>query len=174
AFRSTRLYEEHDDLLPDGHWVWADSAYPLEPWCIAPFKKPRNGRLTKDQKTFNYHLSKICVRVEHTFAALKGRFQSLQELRFRIQKENDLEFCVQWIKCCIILHNMIIHFKTHHCKQDGTYESTLKWARQEGQDFIPQDVEGPDGNDVVCDRSYEGTPGQITCAKLMDQLLTAL
>ncbi|KAG2751392.1 hypothetical protein P692DRAFT_201838976 [Suillus brevipes Sb2] len=44
AFRSTRLYEEHDDLLPDGHWVWADSTYPLEPWCIAPFKKPHNGR----------------------------------------------------------------------------------------------------------------------------------
>ncbi|KAG2076609.1 hypothetical protein BDR04DRAFT_1132814 [Suillus decipiens] len=43
AFRSTCLYEEHADLLPDGHWVWADSAYPLEPWCIAPFKKPHNG-----------------------------------------------------------------------------------------------------------------------------------
>ncbi|KAG2045703.1 hypothetical protein BDR06DRAFT_985741 [Suillus hirtellus] len=23
-----------------------NSAYPLEPWCIPPFKKPRNGRLT--------------------------------------------------------------------------------------------------------------------------------
>ncbi|KIK33477.1 hypothetical protein CY34DRAFT_99522 [Suillus luteus UH-Slu-Lm8-n1] len=43
AFKSTRLYEEHANLLPDGHWVWADSAYPLEPWCIPPFKKPHNG-----------------------------------------------------------------------------------------------------------------------------------
>ncbi|KAG2061987.1 hypothetical protein BDR06DRAFT_853016, partial [Suillus hirtellus] len=98
AFRSTRLYEEHADLLPDGHWVWADSAYPLEPWCIVPYKKPRNGRLTKDQKTFNYHLS-------------KGQFQSLRELRFHIQAEKDLDFAVQWIKCCIILHNMIIRFE---------------------------------------------------------------
>ncbi|KAG2074561.1 hypothetical protein BDR04DRAFT_1173058 [Suillus decipiens] len=63
----------HADLLPDGHWVWADSAYPLEPWCIAPFKKPHNGWLTKNQKIFNY-LSKICVHVEHTFAVLKGWF----------------------------------------------------------------------------------------------------
>jgi hypothetical protein len=61
AFRFTRLYEVHDNLMPDGHWVWADSAYPLEPWCIPPFKKPPNGRLTRDQKTFNYHLSKVCL-----------------------------------------------------------------------------------------------------------------
>ncbi|KAG2064094.1 hypothetical protein BDR04DRAFT_1182220 [Suillus decipiens] len=67
----------HADLLPDGHWVWADSEYSLEPWCIAPFKKPCNGWFTKNQKTFNYHLSKICVHVEHTFAVLKGQFQSL-------------------------------------------------------------------------------------------------
>ncbi|KAG2053459.1 hypothetical protein BDR06DRAFT_885881 [Suillus hirtellus] len=59
AFQSTHLYEEHADLLPDGHWVWVDSAYPLEPWCIAPFKKPHNRQLTKNQKTFNYHLSKV-------------------------------------------------------------------------------------------------------------------
>ncbi|KAG2071048.1 hypothetical protein BDR04DRAFT_987794, partial [Suillus decipiens] len=55
----TCLYEEYDDLLPDGHCIWADSTYPLEPWCITPFKKPCNGWLRKDQKTFNYYLSKV-------------------------------------------------------------------------------------------------------------------
>lgn len=59
AFKSTRVYQEHDTLLPDDHWIWADSAYPLEKWCIPPFKKPRNGRLTRDQKTFNIHLSRV-------------------------------------------------------------------------------------------------------------------
>lgn len=39
---------------------------------------------------------------------------------------------------------MIIRFETQRRKQDGTYASTLKWARKEGQDFIPQDIEGPD------------------------------
>ncbi|KAG2336836.1 hypothetical protein BDR05DRAFT_978687 [Suillus weaverae] len=77
AFQSTRLYKKHADLLPDGPWVWADSAYPLEPWCMTPFKKPCNGWLTKDQKSFNYHLFEIHVHVKHTFAVLKGRFQSL-------------------------------------------------------------------------------------------------
>ncbi|KAG2745641.1 hypothetical protein P692DRAFT_20741219 [Suillus brevipes Sb2] len=41
AFRSTRIYQEHDTLLPPDHWVWADSAYPLSTCCVTPFKKPR-------------------------------------------------------------------------------------------------------------------------------------
>jgi hypothetical protein len=31
----------------------------IQGYCIVPFKKPHNGQLTKDQKTFNYHLSKV-------------------------------------------------------------------------------------------------------------------
>lgn len=26
-------------LLQDDEWVWADSAYPLQTWCQAPYKK---------------------------------------------------------------------------------------------------------------------------------------
>ncbi|KAG2061006.1 hypothetical protein BDR06DRAFT_871475, partial [Suillus hirtellus] len=63
---------EYDTLLPEDHWIWADSAYLLEKWCIAPFKKPHNGRLTRDQKSFNINLSWVHVHVEHAFAALKG------------------------------------------------------------------------------------------------------
>ncbi|KAG2055851.1 hypothetical protein BDR06DRAFT_1044727 [Suillus hirtellus] len=102
---------KHANLLPDDHWVWADSAYPLEPWCIPPFKKPLNRQLTKDQKTFNYHLSKI---------------HSLRELCINIQTEKDLQVAVHWIKCCLILHNMIICFETHHCKQDKNYDQSLE------------------------------------------------
>ncbi|KAG2063257.1 hypothetical protein BDR04DRAFT_1131128 [Suillus decipiens] len=78
AFRSTHLYEEHADLLPDGHWIWAD------------------------------------------------------KLRFRIRDEKNLEFAVQWIKCCIILHNMIIRFEIECRKKDWTYKSSLKWTCKEG------------------------------------------
>lgn len=61
AFRSTHIYHHHATLLGDNHWIWADSAYPLEPWCIPPFKKPVNGALTSDQKAFNTALSRVCV-----------------------------------------------------------------------------------------------------------------
>jgi hypothetical protein len=61
AFRSTCIYQEHDTLLPADHWIWADSAYPLSTWCITPFKKPCNGCLTANQRTFNFHLSSVCT-----------------------------------------------------------------------------------------------------------------
>ncbi|KIK72563.1 hypothetical protein PAXRUDRAFT_180436 [Paxillus rubicundulus Ve08.2h10] len=43
AFQYTWTSREHVELLGDWHWVWADSAYPSEPWCVVPFKKPRGG-----------------------------------------------------------------------------------------------------------------------------------
>lgn len=113
---------------------------------------------------------KIRVRVEHTFAVLKGRFQSLRELRINIQTEKDLQIAVHWIKCCLILHNMIIRFETRRRKQDKDYDESLEWARKEGEGFIRQETEGPEGNEIVGDRSYEGTPGQATRARLMDEL----
>lgn len=66
AFASTRYYEEHDTLLEPGEWIWADSAYPVTPWCVPPFKKPSGGQLDQEQRRFNYRLSSIRVRAEHT------------------------------------------------------------------------------------------------------------
>ncbi|KAG2342375.1 hypothetical protein BDR05DRAFT_863774, partial [Suillus weaverae] len=70
-----------------------------------------NGALTSNQKSFNTTLSRVRVRVEHTFAALKGRFQSLRELRHPMQNEDDLQYISYWVICCVILHNMIIRFE---------------------------------------------------------------
>ncbi|KIK74613.1 hypothetical protein PAXRUDRAFT_94559, partial [Paxillus rubicundulus Ve08.2h10] len=53
----------------------------------------------------------IHVWVEHTFAALKGCFQSLQELRHPIQDEEELQYVIHWVNCCLILHNMVIQFE---------------------------------------------------------------
>lgn len=36
--------------------------------------------------------------------------------------------------------------------------------------MVVEEFEAPDGNQVVGDRLYEGTPGQACCAKLMDLL----
>jgi len=59
AFQATCVFQQHEALLGDDHWIWADSAYPLETWCIPPFKKPPNGALTSEQKDFNTTLSKV-------------------------------------------------------------------------------------------------------------------
>ena len=59
AFRSTQTFKEHELIFGPGEWMWVDSAYPSERWSVSPFKKPARGELVPDQKTFNYHLSKV-------------------------------------------------------------------------------------------------------------------
>ncbi|KIK81384.1 hypothetical protein PAXRUDRAFT_156225, partial [Paxillus rubicundulus Ve08.2h10] len=47
AFQHTRTSRKHAEVLDN--WIWADSAYPSEPLCVVPFKKPHGGWLTHDQ-----------------------------------------------------------------------------------------------------------------------------
>ncbi|KIJ61040.1 hypothetical protein HYDPIDRAFT_97407, partial [Hydnomerulius pinastri MD-312] len=83
-------------------WTWADSAYPMETWCVVPFKKPKGRPFTWDQN--------ICVHIEHAFVALKGWFQSLCELQMKMKK--GIQVSLYWIMCCLILHNMIMHLRS--------------------------------------------------------------
>ena len=58
AFQGARLARQ-PDLIPKGHWMWADSAYPMKPWCVVPFEGQRSAPLSSPQKVFNTHLSKV-------------------------------------------------------------------------------------------------------------------
>lgn len=102
----------------------------------------------------------VRVRVEHTFAALKGRFQSLRELRHPVTAEKDLHYSSYWILCCFILHNMIIRFEGRH---EG--EDTFEWARREGARFVAAVGDGTGEN------AADGTPGQQRRLELVDFLL---
>ena len=66
AFRSTQTFKNHDKIFGPGEWMWADSAYPPETWSVAPFKKPINGQLTADQRTYNYWVSKVSCTLRTT------------------------------------------------------------------------------------------------------------
>ena len=97
------------------------------------------------------------MRVEHAFAALKGRFQSLQELRLRMRTQQDLHIAVYWITCCLILHNMIVRFEA---KQLG--EGSMGWAIRE--------AEWEDENDDVGGELEGEMPGQRFRGLLMERL----
>ncbi|KAG2335707.1 hypothetical protein BDR05DRAFT_1006542 [Suillus weaverae] len=124
----------------------------------------------RDQKTFNYHLSKVRVRSEHFFGSIKGRFQSLRELRFPIQGKKELDYSNMWIRCCLILHNSIIEI-----------EESLGIAST-GDDFYKEltgqrmnlDVEEEEGEEGQGDQTYIGTAGQEFHNALMARLLLIL
>ena len=148
AFRSTRTFKDHNRIFGPSEWLWADSAYPSETWSVSPFKKPNKCELSPDQKTFNYHLSKVClfpcsvislmylfkirIRVEHAIRLLKGRFQSLFELRIQIYTHEKHLWAIMWIRCCIILHNLILKIEAENDHREWREELYNIWDQNEG------------------------------------------
>ncbi|KDR70601.1 hypothetical protein GALMADRAFT_47600, partial [Galerina marginata CBS 339.88] len=102
---------EHERIFHEGEWMWADSAYLCESWCVCPFKKPIGRDLTADQRSYNYHVLKVRIRSEHCIGLLKGTFQSLKEIRLQVGDNKKHLELILWIRCCIILHNLIIRIE---------------------------------------------------------------
>ncbi len=71
--------------LPEGAHAYVDSGYQGyqndHPNLEIPYKKPKGGKLTKDEKHYNQALSRFRVRVEHAIARMK-KFRILAD-RFR-------------------------------------------------------------------------------------------
>ena len=42
---------------------------------------------------------------------LKGRFQALRELRIQITSPKHHKWAIAFVRCCIILHNLILRFE---------------------------------------------------------------
>src|SRR6267154_4496198 len=49
AFQDSHTVLKKQRLIGPGEWIWADSAYPIEAWCITPFKKPAANAVTSGQ-----------------------------------------------------------------------------------------------------------------------------
>ena len=79
--------------------ILGDPAYPLLPWVMKAFAD--NGRLTRQQKTFNYRLCRTRVVVEHTYGRLKGRWRCLLK-----QLDIDVSNVPDLVAACCTLHNI--------------------------------------------------------------------
>ncbi|KAF8580704.1 hypothetical protein K439DRAFT_1356366, partial [Ramaria rubella] len=69
AWKQTRIPLEHETLLGRDEWVWADTAYPLQTWCQAPYKKYKD---IPENTKYNYYVSRVRVRSKHCVGFLKG------------------------------------------------------------------------------------------------------
>ena len=86
--------------------MWADSAYVLTPHVIPVHKRPEAD--IADNRAFDAAVSHIRIRSEHCMGALKGRWQSLHGLRIMINRKRDHVLACDWIRMCIMLHNIVI------------------------------------------------------------------
>lgn len=102
-----KLADQNKVDVPDGSCLMQDSGFPSFelPNCemLQPFKKPRGGKLTPYQKSFNRIVSTSRVYVEHAIGSTK-RFRSVHDVcRMKIEGiEDDL------MRICAGLHNLIV------------------------------------------------------------------
>lgn len=79
--------------------ILGDPAYPLQTWLMKPFSD--QGRLTREERSFNYHLSHARVVVECAFGRLKGRWRCLLK-----RNDTNLHFVPTLVTACCVLHNL--------------------------------------------------------------------
>ncbi|KZT32104.1 hypothetical protein SISSUDRAFT_994391 [Sistotremastrum suecicum HHB10207 ss-3] len=137
---------KYPDWFFDGNrdeFMWGDSAYAVSPRVIPIHKKPAS--LRADVAAFDTAVSHIRIRSEHCMGALKGRFQSLRGLRVHINRKRDHVYACNWIRMCIILHNLII---------DNEGEEWAQWYIEQ----IPRDERV--GGDTGSGDLYEQNVGR--------------
>lgn len=71
-----RVLESVDTMFPNSTYLLGDSAYPLSPWLMTPYKD--TGHLSARQRNYNFLHSSTRMVIERAFALLKGRFRRLK------------------------------------------------------------------------------------------------
>jgi len=90
-----------ENIFPNETCIIGDSAYPLLPWLVPPFRD--NGHLTAQQSEFNFLHSSTRIAIERAFGYLKGRFRRLKFLELL-----DIQFIPKLITAACIIHNIAI------------------------------------------------------------------
>lgn len=108
------------------------------------------------------------VQTEHFYGSLKGRFQSLLNLWFQIQTQAKLDYVITWVRCCLILHNLIIEIE-----EELGVRSSISEFKQEirGRDPRRDDEEESSEEEPEIDDGLAHSTGQAFRQQLMNVLL---
>ncbi|KAF8573639.1 hypothetical protein K439DRAFT_1649956 [Ramaria rubella] len=171
AWKATWVPWEHNTLLGPDEWVWADTAYPLQTWCQAPYKRHRGtNRPNKDipeNGRYNYYVSRVRVRSEHCVGFLKGQWSSLRGLQLHIDNPTHIQFTVIWVTTCIVLHNSAL---LHEAKESAGVDVELNEFFREGLELLEDEQRDREARDGMVDEE-EATVVQLIQGRLRHENL---
>jgi hypothetical protein len=109
VYRQTKLFKNPAAYFSPGQFIVADSALPNSATVVSAFKSPTGYALGEEEQKFNTHLGRLRVLSEHTIGILKGRFPWLKSIPMVLtDKPSSLRKVLQYIDCCIIVHNLLV------------------------------------------------------------------
>ncbi|KXN89018.1 hypothetical protein AN958_06426, partial [Leucoagaricus sp. SymC.cos] len=123
VFMASLTFQDHQNLLfflrerDQKLIIWANPAYPVEAWCVTPYKKLTSN--VHDNKFFNFWVSHICIHLGHAVGLFKGQFQSLKGLQQQIKNNQDHLHTLEWIHTRIIPHNLIHKFEHGQAEEES-------------------------------------------------------
>jgi len=95
------MRESPMDKFPEETCILGDSAYPLLPQLLTPYRD--NGNLNQAQRNYNYCHSVTRNVVERAFGTMKSKFRRLE----KIELNNVEQICNMILSACV-LHNFCI------------------------------------------------------------------
>ena len=134
VFRNSSLYQSLENgMLPEGHILVGDNAFPLKEYLLKPFP---GTQLTLKQNNFNYRLSQARRIVENPFGILAARFRVFEKpMPYNPKK------VVSIVKACCALHNWLRQTKL----QNTQFEYTVDKENVNEGTVIPSNWrEGPE------------------------------
>lgn len=105
---------------------------------------------------------------------LKGRFQSLRELRIQILSRKQHMWALMWIRTCIVLHNLIIHLEEGSGVNNEWRQELFEAGHEDPRpELVETDSDGTEEGDAAelrRARRHYTSPGQRFRLQLMDAL----
>jgi DDE superfamily endonuclease len=130
----------------------------INTWIIAPYKAPERNQ--PDNEVFNNHVSILRIRSEHAIGFLKGRFQSLKNLRLHIKDRISHVIGTYWVAACIGIHAFAVRHEAEEKCQDPDFDKLA-----DNQDpFIDEGLTSTSGSDLPA-HSCVRMPTRLQLAK---------
>ena len=134
-----------------------DPAYPFLPWLMKRY--PENNDTPREQRVFNYRLSRARMTVENTFGRFKGRFK-----RFSKRVDMEVSSLVNVVLSSCILHNVCEGQKNEFLPHWVDQELNEQPQLQEDRDVDVNQDDAEDIREALAAKLF-APPGMI-CAKI--------